>query len=531
MAVNALPDLNELPAGALRALLITTHGQLLATDEQLVSTKDQLLSREREIEHLKLLLAKLHRMQFGRKSEKIERQIEQLELRLEELEANRSENESTPQPSALPTSATTTAAKPARRALPDHLPRETRRHEPKETVCPQCQGELRKLGEDVSEMLECVPASFVVIRHVRTKLSCVKCDCIVQAEAPSRPIERGLAGPGLLAHVLVSKYGDHLPLYRQSEIYARQGVELERSTMADWVGGCSQLLGPLVDALSRYVMAASKLHADDTPVPVLAPGQGKTKTGRLWTYVRDDRTASDTAAPAVWFAYSPDRKGEHPAQHLQKFRGTLQADAYSGLNQLYENGSIQHAACWAHVRRHFYDLEQAHSSPVAREALQRIGALYGVEEPIRGRPPDERRAVRQAQSKPLLESLRQWFEATLSKLSRKSETTVAIRYALSRWDALTRYLEDGHIEIDNNAAERSLRGVALGRKNYLFAGSDAGGERAAAIYSLIGSAKLNGLDPEAYLREVLTRIADHPINCIEELLPWNIGSTPVQVST
>jgi len=291
------------------------------------------------------------------------------------------------------------------------------------------------------------------------------------------------------------------------------------------------LLEPLVEALRRYVTAAGKLHGDDTPVPVLAPGQGKTKTGRLWTYVRDDRPAGDTAAPAVWFAYSPDRKGEHPAQHLETFHGTLQADAYAGFNQLYENVRIRHAACWAHVRRHFYDLEQAHSSPVAREALQRIGALYGVEEEIRGKPPDQRRAVRQTQSKPLLDSLQQWFEATLSKLSRKSETTVAIRYALSRWGALTRYIEDGHIEIDNNAAERSLRGVALGRKNYLFAGSDVGGERAAAIYSLIGSAKLNGLDPEAYLRQVLARIADHPINRIDELLPWNLNPTSAEVST
>jgi transposase len=521
----ALPDLNALSAEALRALILAQHEQLLTKDEQL-------LSREREIEHLKLLLVKLHRMQFGRKSEKLARQIEQLELRLEELESNRSEKESpAPEATPPPSSSTPTAAKPTRRALPDHLPRETRRHEPKETVCPQCQGELRKLGEDVSEVLEYVPASFVVIRHVRTKLSCTKCDCIVQAEAPSRPIERGLAGPGLLAHVLVSKYADHLPLYRQSEIYARHGVELERSTLADWVGGASKLLEPLVEALRRYVMSAGKLHADDTPVPVLAPGNGKTKTGRLWTYVRDNRPAGDTAAPAVWFAYSPDRKGEHPAQHLGKFRGTLQADAYAGFNQLYQDGRIQQASCWAHVRRHFYDLEQAHASPVAREALARIGALYAIEEQIRGKPPDQRRAVRQVQSKPLLDALRAWFEATLSKLSRKSDTTAAIRYALSRWDALLRYIEDGHIEMDNNAAERSLRGVALGRKNYLFAGSDRGGERGAAMYSLTGSAKLNGLDPETYLRQVLTRIPDHPINRIGELLPWNINSTPTEVST
>jgi hypothetical protein len=353
----------------------------------------------------------------------------------------------------------------------------------------------------------------------------------VEAEAPSRPIERGLAGPGLLAHVLVSKYCDHLPLFRQSQIFARQGVELERSTLADWVGGISKLLEPLVEALRRYVMSAGKLHADDTPVPVLAPGQGKTKTGRLWTYVRDDRPAGDTSAPAVWFAYSPDRKGEHPERHLQKFSGILQADAYAGFNQLYLGGRIQQASCWAHVRRHFYDLEQAHGSAVAREALVRIGALYGIEEETRGRPPDERRTVRRARTKPLLEALRQWFETTLSKLSRKSDTTAAIRYALKRWDALTRFVDDGRIEIDNNAAERSLRGVALGRKNYLFAGSDAGGERAAAIYGLIGSAKLNELDPEAYLRYVLTHIADYPINRVQELLPWNINSPLAEVST
>jgi len=514
MSATTLPDLNALDREALQALLVATH--------------ERLLSRESEIEHLKLLIAQLRRMHFGRRSEKVQRQIEQLELRLEDLEAKQAARQAQCESSSSASPAT--PSHPTRRPLPQHLPRETHKHEPAEKVCPDCGGQLRSLGEDVSEMLEYVPARFKVIRHVRPKLSCSACERIVQAAAPTRPIARGLAGPGLLAHVLVSKYADHLPLYRQSEIYAREGVDLERSTLADWVGATSALLEPLVEALRRYAFDCSKLHADDTPVPVLAPGTGKTKTGRLWTYVRDDRPAGSQAAPAVWFAYSPDRKGEHPEQHLQKFRGTLQADAYAGFNQLYQGGRIQEVACWAHVRRKFYDLEQAHASPIATEAMERIGQLYGIENEIRGRPAEERRQVRQARARPVLESLRGWLESCLTKLSRKSDTTLAVRYTLSLWDALVRYCDDGRLEIDNNAAERELRAVALGRKNYLFAGSDAGGERAAAIYSLIGSAKLNGLDPEAYLREVLTRIADHPINRIGELLPWNITPT-AEVST
>jgi len=521
MLAPTLPDLKALDRAALQALLIAEHQERIAIHERL-------LSRESEIEHLKLLLAKLRRMQFGRRSEKVQRQIEQLELRLEDLEAKQAASPANHE--SPPTADPVLASKPARRPLPEHLPRETHQHGPVEKVCPDCGGALRPLGEDVSEMLEYVPARFQVIRHVRPKLSCAACERIVQAPAPTRPIARGLAGPGLLAHVLVSKYADHLPLYRQSEIYAREGVELERSTLADWVGASSALLEPLVEALRRYVFDCGKLHADDTPVPVLAPGTGKTKTGRLWTYVRDDRPAGDTAAPAVWFAYSPDRKGEHPERHLRKFRGTLQADAYAGFNQLYASGRIQEVACWAHVRRKFYDLEQAHASPIATEAIERIGHLYAIESEIRGRPPDERHQLRQARARPMLESLHEWLESCLAKLSRKSDTTAAVRYALTLWDALVRYCDDGHLEIDNNAAERALRAVALGRKNYLFAGSDSGGERAAAIYSLIGSAKLNGLDPEAYLREVLTRIADHPINRIGELLPWNI-TTAVEVST
>ena len=517
---SVLPDLDRLDAAGLKALILSKHDELVATHERL-------LSRESEIEHLKLLIAKLRRMQFGRKSEKLERQIEQLELKLEELESAKAcrarESAGADAPAALSRPIGTT--KPARQPLPEYLPREVKIYPPKEDTTCECGGRLRPLGADVSEVLEWVPASFKVIRHVRPKLSCSGCERIVQAAAPSRPIERGLAGPGLLAHVLVAKYCDHQPLYRQAEMYAREGVELERSTLSDWVGGTSRLLEPLVEALRRHVMSVHKLHADDTPVPVLAPGNGKTKTGRLWTYVRDDRPAGDNTPAAVWFAYSPDRRGEHPREHLRNFSGILQADAYAGFHHLYEGGQIQEAACWAHVRRKFYDLQVAHASPLAAEALKRIAELYAIESEIRGRPPDERRQARTTRARPLLESLHQWLQSTLAVVSRKSEIAAAIRYALGRWRALLRYSEDGHIEIDNNAAERALRAVALGRKNYLFAGSDSGGERAAAIYSLIGTAKLNGLDPEAYLRTVLERIAEHPINRIEELLPWSISAS------
>lgn len=502
---------------ALKRLILEQTAALEAKNAALESAKATLISQTLELEKLRFEIACLKRMKYGRSSEQLDAQIGQMQLTLEDLEASLSELPA--QPSSV---AKEPAAKPARRPLPPHLPRQEIVHQT-QCACPECGGALRPLGEDVSEMLEYVPGRYQVIRHVRPKLSCALCQKIVQAPAPSRPIARGLAGPGFLAHVLVSKYCDHLPLYRQCQIYARDGLDLDRSTLADWVGGSSALLEPLVNAVSRYVLGTYKIHGDDTPVPVLCPGRRTTKEGRLWTYVRDDRPAGSSDPPAVFFRYSPDRKGERPRAHLANFTGVLQADAYAGFDRLYGE-KIKESACWAHVRRKFYDIHVSLASPIALEALERIGRLYKIEEEIRGRPPDERQAVRQARAGPELESLHDWLHKTATALSKKSELAKAIRYALSNWVALTRYRDDGLIEADNNAAERALRAVALGRKNWLFAGSDDGGERAAAIYTLVGTAKLNELDPEAYLRYVLEHIAEHPINRIDELLPWNVAA-------
>jgi transposase len=501
---------------ALKALLLASERRVQERDERVAGLEAQLNTRAAEIDHLKLQIARLRRMQFGRKSEKLDHQIEQLELQLEDLQAADAEAER-----EMPATYPAPRQRAPRKPLPDHLPRDEKVHLPPGDACQACGGALRKLGEDVAEQLEFVPASFRVIRHVRPKLACTYCDAIVQAPAPSRPIVRGIAGPGLLAHVLVAKFADHIPLYRQSVIYAREGVDLERALLANWVGSASALLRPLVDAIRRHVLAASKLHADDTPISVLSPGSGKTKTARLWTYVRDHRLAGDTTPPAVWFAYTPDRKGIHPQTHLAKFEGVLQADAYAGFNALFEDGTIHEAACWAHARRKFYDLHVARPTALTAEALRRIAELYVIEAGIRGKPPDERRQIRQARARPLADDLEHWLRNTLDTLSRKSDTAAAILYALKLWPALLRYCDNGAIEIDNSAAERALRGVAIGRRNYLFAGADSGGERAAAIYSLIGTAKLNGVDPEAWLRHVLKYIADHPVNRVDEFFPWN----------
>lgn len=490
----------------------------------------ELYAKTLHIEKLKAQLAALRRARFGRSSEKLDRDIGQLELLLGELEegeaeaAARTVNAGGEKPAR---NGTSTTAAVGRRPLPEHLPREDLVHEPA-AVCPACGStELRRIGGDRREVLEYVPAHFKVVVHVRPKLSCRVCERITQAPMPSLPIERGRPGPGLIAHVLVSKYCDHLPLYRQSAIYQRAGLDLDRSTMADWVGGCAALLEPLAQAIARHVRAGAALHADDTPVPVLDPGRGRTKTGRLWVLVRDERPWGSRAPPAALYRYSADRKGEHALALLGACRGFLHADAYAGFKELYAadrktgRPPLTEVACWAHARRGLYEVAVATGSAIAKEALERIAALFAIEAGIHGLQPSERLAVRRQEAVSQLTELKAFLDRALARISRKSTLAQAVRYVLSHWQALLRYTADGRLEMTNNAAERAIRPLALGRKNWLFAGADSGGDRAALMYTIIHTARLNRLDPEAYLRHVIGRIADHPINRIEELLPWN----------
>ena len=512
-----------------RERIIVEKETQLAERDRLIAVRDaELYAKTLQIEHLKAQLAVLRRTRFGRSSEKLDREIEQLEMLLGELEEGVAEsNARAEQEPASPRRTTPRNHKPTgRKPLPAHLPREQVTHTP-QGPCSCCGGTvLRKIGEDLTEVLEYVPSAFKVIQHLRPKLSCRACETIVQAPLPSLPIERGRPGPGLLAHIAVAKYADGLPLHRQSGIYARDGVDLDRSTMAEWMGRIAALLSPLTEAIGRHVCAGPVLHADDTTVQVLTPGLGRTKTGRLWAAVRDERPFAGTAPPAAFYRYSPNRKGEHAEALLSTCRGFLHADGYAGFNTLFardpntDTARLTEVACWAHARRKLYDVYEATASPLAKEALERIAELFAIEARINGRAPPERLAVRQQDAIPLLAELEAFLQKVLSQVSGKSKLAQAIRYATSRWTALTCYTTDGRLEMTNNAAERAIRPLAMTRKNYLFVGSDSGGIRAAAMYTLIESAKMSGLDPEAYLRDVLARIADHPINRIGDLLPW-----------
>ena len=479
------------------------------------------------IEQMKFTIAKLKHERFGQSSERSV-VLDQLELQLADMEEDASEAEAAAQMAAAKAASERIEVcafarrKPARRPLPENLPRE-RVIYPAPSACPCCGGFLRKIGEDVTETLELIPRQWKVIQHVREKFSCRSCESITQPPAPSHPIARGRAGPGLLAPILFSKYGLHLPLTRQSITYAHEGIDLDVSTLADWVGAAAATLMPLVEVIHAHVFAAERIHADDTTIPVLA--KGKTRTGRLWTYVRDDQPFGGPDPPAAAFFYSRDRTGEHPERHLATYAGLMQADAYAGFYRLYQAGRkpgpIIEAACWAHARRKFFDLARLNKAPIAIEAVERIDALFAIEREINGMTAPERLAVRNERSRPLVVALEAWLRERRAKLSGKSETAKAIDYSLKRWAALTRFLDDGRLCMSNNAAERELRAVAMGRKNWTFAGSDEGGRRAAAIYTLIQTAKLNDIDPQAWLADVLARLPDHPAKRIGDLLPWN----------
>jgi len=466
-----------------------------------------------QIEKLKHQLAGHQKHRFGSKSESSDQLNLQLRLEEEETAAARvtpPEEMTDHEPKQ----------KPKRKPLPASLPRNEQVLSPGEAC--KCGGELRAIGEDVTEELEYVPGRFIVNRILRPRMACKCCDKIVQAALPSRPIERGRPGAGLLAHVLVNKYADHCPLYRQSQIFAREGIDLDRSTLAGWVGQSTKLLEPLADAIGRYVRAGAAIFADDTPIKMQA--KKKCATARIWTYVRDERPWASSDPPAAWYKFSTDREGKHPSEHLDNYQGWIHADGYTGFNELFAKDNVHEMACMAHVRRKFVDIYTAQGSQIAEQAIRRIALLYGVEKAARGKSPDERMALRQRDAKPVFDELEGWLDAQLNRISGKSELAKAIRYALGRMNKMRGYLENGFLELDNNCAERSIRCVALGRKNYLFVGSEGGGKAAAIAYTLIETAKLNKVDPQAWLTWVLAKIADHKITRIDELLPWRYAA-------
>src|SRR5579863_8035377 len=486
-----------------------------------------LLAERAESERLRQIIRELQRHRFGRRAESLPE--EQLQFALEEAEqieaAGLAQTESLSERKARAAKRRTN-----RGALPLHLPRIETVIDVSSTICPGCSGTLHRIGEDISERLDIVPAQFRVLVVRRPKYGCRACESVVvQAPSPARLIEGGLPTEATVAQVLVAKYADHLPLYRQAQIYARQGINLDRSTLADWVGRAAFLLRPIHERLLAALKSSTKLFADETTAPVLDPGRGRTKLGQLWAYARDDRPWGGTDPPAVVYVYAPDRKAERPISHLAGFKGILQVDGYGGYRVLAERGDVQLAFCWSHVRRRFYELAAAGPAPIASEALERIAGLYAVEKDIRGRSADERRNVRQDRSRPIVDALEPWLRAKLALISQKTKLAEVIRYALSRWEGLTRFLDDGCIEIDSNVVERSIRPIALNRKNALFAGSDGGGGHWAVIASLIETCKLNAVDPLLYLRDVITKIVNgHPNSRIDELLPWTYAEQPLK---
>jgi transposase len=532
-------DIHNLPSdtNVLQQIVTDLVDEVIFLNNKNESLEGQNTSLQEQMVYLQAQLTLLKKKRFGKSSEKLDNQIAELESKIEEgelLEAAFDTKQKDEEDDSLAEKKDEKKNIPKREKLPEHLERidEVLNPDPK---CPECGNEeFRKIADDVSETLEYIPSSFKVIRHIRPRCVCINCEKVVQAYPSSKPIAKGMAGAGLLAHIIVQKYCNHLPFYRQSEIYDREGIDLSRSTMASWAGQCSALLEPLIEKIKESIFSSTHIHGDDTPVKVLAPGLGKTKTGRIWTYVRDGRKYGDNTPPAVCYFYSPDRKGIRPAEHLKSFSGILHADAYSGYDNLYINGTkpdteviskakITEAACWAHTRRKFYEVTVTNSNAnIAMRSLEEIRQIYEIEESISGLDHNKRYKFRQKQSKELVEKLFISWKKCYKGLPKKSATGLAIAYALNNEVALKRFLSDGKVEIDNNASERALRTIALGRKNWLFAGSDGGGATAAAIYTITETAKLNEINPWSYLREVLLRIQDHNSTKISELLPWNL---------